>query len=268
MDGRSRWRKQRQEIRQREQDMDDRARQREEQHALRNSAESAVQKSGAPATVAMTTTITASMPASAMEGIHPDRMHMLSDSHQAAHEAGQRPTSTRAADATLATPLYPSAPIKMSFSATKRANTGPATAEVMRTGVVLSDEAGETDDARKRRRLAPPPPMPRVEDPEERKRLIEKLVTRIPLEPADLWRWETALNDKLREFVAKKVEEILGVPEDELVTFVIDHLHKRGTPKALAEELEMALDEEAVRLVARLWRMLIYETEAYAQGLS
>jgi RNA-binding protein 25 len=76
------------------------------------------------------------------------------------------------------------------------------------------------------------------------------------------------LDEKLKTFAMKKVEEILGEPEEELVSFIMDHIRERKPPQDLVQDLTMALDEEAVRLVARLWRMLIYETEAYAQGLS
>jgi hypothetical protein len=36
----------------------------------------------------------------------------------------------------------------------------------------------------------------------------------------------------------------LGVPEDELVSFVIDHIHQRGKPTALVDELEMVIRVE------------------------
>ncbi|KAI8049900.1 hypothetical protein BDF22DRAFT_745776 [Syncephalis plumigaleata] len=193
--------------------------------------------------------------------------------------ASDSPRSASTSTSTpVPTPLMPSGmPVKLNLTTSttqKRTMIGALALGEGNAGD--GDEHADEGDTRKRRRLAPPPPIPPVEDPEERKRLIEKLIKRIPVEPEGLWQWsvqwdyltETVLYEKIQGFVAKKVEEVLGVPEDELVSFVIDHIHQRGKPTALVDELEMALDEEAVRLVARLWRMLIYETEARAQGIA
>jgi hypothetical protein len=138
---RSRWRKKRQEIRLREQEMDDRARQREE-----------------PLSTSIITM---------MEGIERTGRDRGSVDGQAASLASGQP-------------------IRLSLSTTKRPN---PTAVVGEVGMG-ADEPGEAEDVRKRRRLAPPPPVPRVEDPEERRQMIERLVARIPADPNALWRWE------------------------------------------------------------------------------
>ncbi|KAI9596251.1 hypothetical protein BDF19DRAFT_438610 [Syncephalis fuscata] len=289
---RSRWRKRRQEIRQRERELDERDQQREERkkREAEEAAEREKQRELADKQNELKTSTrrrTRSSISTADAGMHPDRMRMLGiDDTNSDNVTGTAMsvitattgtfantmtlsldsstittattiTTTTTSSVPIPTPLISSGvPVKLNLAAATTTNKrtmigGSALGE----GHAGDGDEHETDevDARKRRRLAPPPPIPPVEDPEERKRLIEKLIGRIPVEPEGLWQWsiqwdyltETVLYEKIQGFVAKKVEEVLGVPEDEL-----------------------ALDEEAIRLVARLWRMLIYETEARAQGIA
>jgi hypothetical protein len=104
---------------------------------------------------------------------------------------------------------------------------------------------------------------------QELREKIKDLADEIPVDPHKLYaypiHWEEcndAVLSKLRLFVGKKVFQVLGIPGPEMVNFVMNHLKKRGHAHKLAQELYNALDNEASQLVFKLWRMLIFETEA------
>lgn len=81
---------------------------------------------------------------------------------------------------------------------------------------------------------------------EEISQAVRALAQEIPSEKEGLWSWEvkwdymdeSAVRDKLRPFVEKKIVEYLGVQEEMLVEAVEEHLRKHGTAGALVEELE------------------------------
>ncbi|CAI2177866.1 17037_t:CDS:2 [Funneliformis geosporum] len=103
----------------------------------------------------------------------------------------------------------------------------------------------------------------------------EDLVENIPTDKEGLWNWnvkweeldENILNKKLQPFVSKKIVGYLGVQEDELVFFVMDHLRNKKSAANLTKEMEMTLDEESELFVMKLWRMLIFETESKARKI-
>ncbi|KAL9591873.1 MAG: hypothetical protein Q9179_007288 [Wetmoreana sp. 5 TL-2023] len=111
---------------------------------------------------------------------------------------------------------------------------------------------------------------------EERAQAARQLAADIPSDKDGLWKWpvkwefvdETVLSEQLRPFVEKKIVEYLGVQEQMLVEAVEGHIHKRGAPQELVDELEGALDEEAEALVKKLWRMIIFFSESEKRGLS
>ncbi|KAL8724517.1 MAG: hypothetical protein Q9181_006787 [Wetmoreana brouardii] len=111
---------------------------------------------------------------------------------------------------------------------------------------------------------------------EERAQAVRQLAADIPSDKDGLWKWpvkwefvdETVLSEQLRPFVEKKIVEYLGVQEQMLVEAVEGHIHKRGAPQELVDELEGALDEEAEALVKKLWRMIIFFSESEKRGLS
>ncbi|RIB11252.1 hypothetical protein C2G38_1978536 [Gigaspora rosea] len=148
---------------------------------------------------------------------------------------------------------------------------------------MTSNEEEEEDeeelDAKRKRRVLVPLEYSDDEDDEkrteDRKRKIKDLVETIPTDKEGLWKWnvkweeldENILNNKLQSFVSKKIVGYLGVQEDELVSFVMDHLRNHKSAEQLTKEMEMTLDEESELFVMKLWRMLIYETESKARKL-
>ncbi|OMJ25385.1 RNA-binding protein 25 [Smittium culicis] len=109
---------------------------------------------------------------------------------------------------------------------------------------------------------------------------LEELVKSIPVDPKELFDWkvkwefatEEMLNEKIKPVVIKRLIEYLGHPDSssssdgseykEILDFIISHLMKKLPPNLLVSELEMVLDEDSPIFVARLWRVLVFETEA------
>lgn len=110
---------------------------------------------------------------------------------------------------------------------------------------------------------------------EEIQEAVKALAKEIPTTKEGLWAWEvkwdylddSAVSDKLRPFIEKKVVEYLGVQEQMLVDVVEEHLRRRSKPAELVEELEGPLEDDAEDLVKKLWRMVIFFTESEKRGL-
>ncbi|KAJ6264273.1 LOW QUALITY PROTEIN: hypothetical protein Dda_0417 [Drechslerella dactyloides] len=139
---------------------------------------------------------------------------------------------------------------------------------------LLEDE--EEDTSKARRVLIPIQYEETVgADDESREELVKALAAEIPSDRNGLWTWtvnwdfvdDAMIKEKLQPFVEKKIVEYLGVQEQELITFVLEHIKKRGSAADLVKELEMALDEDAEVLVKKIWRMLIFFSEGEKRGL-
>lgn len=110
---------------------------------------------------------------------------------------------------------------------------------------------------------------------EEIQQAVKSLAHEIPTAREGLWAWDvkwdylddSAISDKLRPFIEKKVVEYLGVQEQLLVDVVEDHLRRHSKPAELVEELEGPLEDDAEDLVKKLWRMVIFFTESEKRGL-
>ncbi|KAF9390001.1 hypothetical protein BGX21_011580 [Mortierella sp. AD011] len=117
------------------------------------------------------------------------------------------------------------------------------------------------------------------EEKEKMEREAKALIQLIPADAQGLWNWpiqwqyvfddnSMILTEKIRPFASKKVVELLGVQEDELTNFVIEHIRQKKPPQELVDELRSALDSDADVLVMKIWRMLIFETESQARKQS
>ncbi|KAF8464018.1 hypothetical protein BDZ91DRAFT_730569 [Kalaharituber pfeilii] len=115
-----------------------------------------------------------------------------------------------------------------------------------------------------------------VLDEETREQLARQLAQEIPSDRKGLFEWkvqwdhvdEAMVKEKLQPFVEKKIVEYLGVQEQDLINFVLEHIRKRGSAEDLVKELEMALDEDAEVMVKKVWRMVIFYSESEKRGLS
>lgn len=91
----------------------------------------------------------------------------------------------------------------------------------------------------------------------------------IPDDKESLFSWavkwnalaEDIIEDSLKPFITSIIVEYLGVQEDDLIDFVIEHIRNHKPPEELVAELEMALDEDAEVFTKKVWRLLVTETE-------
>ncbi|KAG5440403.1 hypothetical protein PCK2_000536 [Pneumocystis canis] len=109
-----------------------------------------------------------------------------------------------------------------------------------------------------------------AEDEEARIRRIKDIVAFVPSEKEGLWSWpikwdrltDSVIEDKIQPFITKKIVEYVGVQEDDLIKFILDHLRKKGSAQELVKELEMAMDDEAELFVRKIYRYVIVISEA------
>lgn len=69
------------------------------------------------------------------------------------------------------------------------------------------------------------------------------------------------MEKRIRPWVNKKIAEYIGEPEPTLTDFICSKVLAGSTPKAILEDVQMVLDEEAEVFVVKMWRLLIYEIE-------
>lgn len=62
--------------------------------------------------------------------------------------------------------------------------------------------------------------------------------------------------ERLTEFVGEQVEEYLGVKEEDLIKFIVEHVVAGKSAKELVTELEGPLDEDGAILVKNVWEWL------------
>ncbi|KAI9475800.1 MAG: hypothetical protein EXX96DRAFT_506462 [Benjaminiella poitrasii] len=144
-----------------------------------------------------------------------------------------------------------------------------------------SAEDDEEEEAKKKRRVLVPLDYGDLEEvteslsAEERAKRVKELIDSIPSSQDELWayavKWdemdEHLINTKLHPFVSKKIVDLLGMEEEDLVNYVLQLVKDRKEPDELVSELEGALDEDALVFVMKLWRALIFETERKNQKL-
>lgn len=126
--------------------------------------------------------------------------------------------------------------------------------------VKLDDEDGSKDD---------------TDEAEDKKRIIKSLIERIPTAKDELFAYsldwtivdQGLVDRRIRPWVNKKIIEYIGEEEMTLTDFICSKVIARSTPKHILEDVSMVLDEEAEVFVVKMWRLLIYETEAKKLGL-
>ena len=72
---------------------------------------------------------------------------------------------------------------------------------------------------------------------------------------------QESLEETLRPWIAKKMQEYLGEENPGMVEYVLNKLTARIAPQALVTSLAGALDREAESFVQKLWRMVVFESE-------
>ncbi|KJH49303.1 PWI domain protein [Dictyocaulus viviparus] len=105
---------------------------------------------------------------------------------------------------------------------------------------------------------------------DEKKRMVRDLINNIPTTKDELfahvidWRYvdRSLIEQRVRPWVAKKIMEFLGEEEGALVDFVCEKVASKTSPDRILGDIAMILDEDAEVFVVKMWRLLIYESEA------
>uniref|UniRef100_A0A4W5MPM9 RNA binding motif protein 25b n=1 Tax=Hucho hucho TaxID=62062 RepID=A0A4W5MPM9_9TELE len=110
---------------------------------------------------------------------------------------------------------------------------------------------------------------------EEKRKHIKSLIEKIPTGKTELFSYPldwsavdpTLMDQRIRPWINKKIIEYIGEEEATLVDFVCSKVMAHGTPQGILDDVAMVLDEEAEVFIVKMWRLLIYETEAKKIGL-
>lgn len=157
-----------------------------------------------------------------------------------------------------------------------QARAGPQRRTMAEVEGLLDDEEAEQTT---KRQLVPikfePIADAKTMTEEEIQKAVKSLAQEIPTTQEGLWAWDlkwdyledSIITEKLRPFIEKKVVEYLGVQEQMLVDVLENHLRSHAKPSVLTEELEGLLEDDAIDLVKKLWRMVIFFTESEKRGL-
>ncbi|XP_026197017.1 RNA-binding protein 25b isoform X2 [Anabas testudineus] len=110
---------------------------------------------------------------------------------------------------------------------------------------------------------------------EEKRKHIKTLIEKIPTAKPELFSYPldwsmvdtTLMERRVRPWINKKIIEYIGEEEPTLVDFVCSKVMAHSMPQSILDDVAMVLDEEAEVFIVKMWRLLIYETEAKKIGL-
>jgi len=110
---------------------------------------------------------------------------------------------------------------------------------------------------------------------EEKRKCIKNLIERIPTAKDELFAYQldwtmvdtTLMDRRIKPWVNKKIVEYIGEDEPTLSEFICKKVMANSQPDAILSDISMVLDDEAEVFVVKMWRLLIYETEAKKLGL-
>lgn len=134
------------------------------------------------------------------------------------------------------------------------------------------EDDDDSDKPMKKMKPLPPPSTDTKKDnksADEKRKHIKSLIEKIPTDKNDLFAysidWDLVDNQlmekRIRPWVNKKIAEYIGEPEPSLTDFICSKVLAGNEPKAILEDVQMVLDEEAEVFVVKMWRLLIYEIE-------
>lgn len=118
-------------------------------------------------------------------------------------------------------------------------------------------------------------PAPPVQSAEDKRKSIKQLIDRIPTQKDDLFEYaldwsvldNSLMERRVKPWINKKIVEYIGEEEPTLCGFICSKVLAKSPPQNILQDVAMVLDEEAEVFVVKMWRLLIYETEAKKLGL-
>ncbi|CAL1527777.1 unnamed protein product [Lymnaea stagnalis] len=110
---------------------------------------------------------------------------------------------------------------------------------------------------------------------EEKRQKIKQLIESIPTAKEELYAYtvdwdivdQNLMDKRIKPWVTKKIIEYIGEEEPTLTEFICQKVVARSVPQSIQNDVAMILDEEAEVFVVKMWRLLVYETEAKKLGL-
>ncbi|KAH9490308.1 putative RNA-binding protein 25 [Bulinus truncatus] len=110
---------------------------------------------------------------------------------------------------------------------------------------------------------------------EEKRQKIKQLIESIPTAKDELYAYtvdwdivdQNLMDKRIKPWVTKKIIEYIGEEEPTLTEFICQKVVAKSTPQSIQNDVAMILDEEAEVFVVKMWRLLVYETEAKKLGL-
>ena len=122
----------------------------------------------------------------------------------------------------------------------------------------------------KKKEVAPSSSSSAKMSSDEKRKHIKTLIDKIPTDKNALFEYavdwdmvdQSLIEKRIRPWVNKKIAEYIGEPEPTLTDFICSKVLAGSTPKAVLEDVQMVLDEEAEVFVVKMWRLLIYEIES------
>merc|ERR1719489_665944 len=118
---------------------------------------------------------------------------------------------------------------------------------------------------------------------DDKRKHIKSLIEKIPTDKGDLFAynidWDLVDNQlmekRIRPWVHKKIAEYIGEPEPTLTDFICSKVLAGSEPKAILEDVQMVLDEEAEKFwwevilpPTLLSRILIFTVRACVSSVS
>uniref|UniRef100_S4RGE6 RNA binding motif protein 25 n=1 Tax=Petromyzon marinus TaxID=7757 RepID=S4RGE6_PETMA len=155
--------------------------------------------------------------------------------------------------------------------------------------IFSNEDDDDNEEAPKRRKLVPLdfseeerasvstdlPSNKNVASSEEKRKHIKSLIEKIPTAKPELFAYtldwtmvdSTLMERRVKPWINKKIIEYIGEEEPTLVEFICTKILAHSAPQSILDDVSMVLDDEAEVFVVKMWRLLIYETEAKKFGL-
>lgn len=154
----------------------------------------------------------------------------------------------------------------------------PGKRRKMQVADIFNQDNDDDDDHKPKKKLKtalPPSATAEKKDKagannvDDKKKHIKTLIEKIPTDKTALFEysidWDLVDNQlmekRIRPWINKKIAEYIGEPEPSLTDFICSKVLAGSAPKAILDDVQMVLDDEAEVFVVKMWRLLIYEIE-------
>lgn len=118
-------------------------------------------------------------------------------------------------------------------------------------------------------------PKPVKNSADEKREKAQKIIDNIPSTNEKLFKFpiqwtfmsKPLIHGRINQWITKKIVEFIGEEEPDLTKVILEKVEAKADPKLMITEFRDILDSETEGFVVKLWRLMIYETEARRIGL-